>query len=1164
MASRERVVEFAVKARDEFSKVLGNLERQQKRALTAAEKTSARRSFVADAGKEVAAARGEYERLISTIGRYNASLADGRQSGKLSAAEQRELAEAINLTRARANEAAVAYGAAKANLVGLTNSGKSGFAAFDRMASSMQRVATAAVQENVALSATPANLNKVATASKTAAAGQKQLETAATRASAALNRQRAGASGAKGERQSVEMWGLKPWQMTNLGYQINDVISGLAMGQRPMQVLAQQAGQFVQIWPNAMVALTRSIPIIAAVTAALTPFVAVGLRLKEVGELSRQFSADLALSADGARYNAEELTKAAVAMREFDISTKDARDTTRQFAKSGVPVAEMQRLAEMAKRIADLQGTSVPEAAGKLLSVEGIRELDRELNFLTASQYESLTAMERSGDVVGALAQGQGVLAQQLAASKQATSDWQQALKDLKSSWNALLSVIEGSGIVQKVMELEALRLRILAAAASAPGKALDWATAPTDPATIEAQIRAQEELIRVERERIAALGDLDGLGQLNIDRAEAELSLLQDQLRARKDEATLTDQSAAQGRAKLQATEAIAKLVHDATEPLREEVDLAGKTNRELFIEKNTREAINKIIKEGHALTQQTIDGIRKQVGAIYDAGKAAEWSAGKNVAGLADKIIGAEYGDGSKYKNDNSSAAGAGQFIASTWLAMFKKYFPDKAEGLVQTMGETAAKQYILDLRKDQQLSKTMVEFYIKENSAILQKAGVAVNDASVYLAHFLGPQGALKLLKASPETPVADLLGQDVIAANKSVLDGKTVEQVLAWSQQKMALDERQLAISTQMGAQGEKYLRDYQERVSAQKFELDLMVKSAREAAVAKAVRDEELKAKEAGVALTAEMRAETERLAAAEFDRKNVNEEVNKLIEKRSALFESLQIATLAGDQGKVESTIVQIREVEERLQSAIDKAIAFWQAMGGPGAEAAIANLRNIRDGIGQTLKKMEEKFLPTAQELNEQLADIGSNAFSAFAQAIANGENAAQAFFDTLLQGIADFLIEIGKAIVKQVLFNAISGAGGAGGIGGTIGGWITSIFHQGGVIGRSAAPARMVNPAIFANAARHHTGGLVGSGDSLRSGEVPIIAMRDEEVLTTDDPRHSFNGGGRTALNVKNVNVFDPTDVLEASLATVQGERVILNWLSRNSRKVNGALAG
>jgi hypothetical protein len=94
-----------------------------------------------------------------------------------------------------------------------------------------------------------------------------------------------------------------------------------------------------------------------------------------------------------------------------------------------------------------------------------------------------------------------------------------------------------------------------------------------------------------------------------------------------------------------------------------------------------------------------------------------------------------------------------------------------------------------------------------------------------------------------------------------------------------------------------------------------------------------------------------------------------------------------------------------------------------------------------------------------------------------------------------------------------------------------------------------------------LFAGAQRFHSGGIVGLGPN----EKPIIAMNDEEVIRRDDPRHILNGGGgRGAVNLKNVNVFDPNDVVEAALQTTAGEKVMINFLTRNSRKVSAALNG
>ena len=51
--------------------------------------------------------------------------------------------------------------------------------------------------------------------------------------------------------------------------------------------------------------------------------------------------------------------------------------------------------------------------------------------------------------------------------------------------------------------------------------------------------------------------------------------------------------------------------------------------------------------------------------------------------------------------------------------------------------------------------------------------------------------------------------------------------------------------------------------------------------------------------------------------------------------------------------------------------------------------------------------------------------------------------------------------------------------------------------VGHTGGVIGRDAFPARMVDPRVFDGASRYHRGGIV-------AGEVPIVAQRGEGVFT------------------------------------------------------------
>jgi hypothetical protein len=145
-----------------------------------------------------------------------------------------------------------------------------------------------------------------------------------------------------------------------------------------------------------------------------------------------------------------------------------------------------------------------------------------------------------------------------------------------------------------------------------------------------------------------------------------------------------------------------------------------------------------------------------------------------------LSDRIISVESGGNANATNPNSSATGAGQFINSTWLTMIRQNRPDLAEG--------KSDQEILAMRSDPALSKEMVDAYAANNSAILQKNGLPVTPGTTYLAHFAGPQGAVKVLQADPSAMAGDVLGPAVVKANP-FLANMTARDLQAWADRKM---------------------------------------------------------------------------------------------------------------------------------------------------------------------------------------------------------------------------------------------------------------------------------------------------------------------------------------------------------------------------------------
>jgi hypothetical protein len=166
-----------------------------------------------------------------------------------------------------------------------------------------------------------------------------------------------------------------------------------------------------------------------------------------------------------------------------------------------------------------------------------------------------------------------------------------------------------------------------------------------------------------------------------------------------------------------------------------------------------------------------------------------------------FVDKVITAESSGNAKARPCDtktgkllSSAYGAGQFVEATWLEMIRKHRPDLA---------ASSDAHLLALRGDFALSREMTVKFTEENRTFLIKHGFDPTDAALYLAHFAGKTGAVKLLKAHRDTPVEKILSPEAIEANQ-FLKGQTPATLYAWAGKKMNVEVSPLVRQARVSA------------------------------------------------------------------------------------------------------------------------------------------------------------------------------------------------------------------------------------------------------------------------------------------------------------------------------------------------------------------------
>ena len=556
-----------------------------------------------------------------------------KQSAEAAAQAQRGYAAALRAKSAAADEVVASERA-------LTAVQMQTDASAEQLVAAQRRVTTAYMSAEGAA-------NRVANAQKRVDAAQKQVAQSGDLA----GRQAASWATRKGR----GPLGLRPFELQNLSYQINDVFTQIASGTPVMQVAAQQGGQFIQIFPKLGGALLRALPIIGMVTIALSPFITAMNRASSAASTLKDFDLLLTRSGEGASYQAARLADAAQALDEYDGSLKDAKAALTEFVGDSVAPEYLERFGKTALDVARVLKIDVADAAKQVSdaftgNADAVLALDDQLNFLTDTEHAHIQKLRESKRDAEARTEAFAIFERRYGeTADKMRGPWTRILNDFAAAWGHWVDSVnfinfdEARGKIAQLMNDVA---RLMAMLPGARDANTENAGAWVDRAMADRNRRA------------LAVDDARRGGNVNnIRQAEWALSQSQERLRqaefalarnqledgsssvfgARQDPADTTldppapansgrssGASEAERRAKAQA-EFLADLQAESAER-QFQLTLIDMEERERRVLEELRESELAAAAVGLKLSPERQAEIRKEVEALYDAEKAHE----------------------------------------------------------------------------------------------------------------------------------------------------------------------------------------------------------------------------------------------------------------------------------------------------------------------------------------------------------------------------------------------------------------------------------------------------------------------------------------------------------------------------------------------------------
>ncbi len=1032
----------------------------------------------------------------------------------------------------------------------------------------------------------------------------------------ALGRPGRGASG------QIGFLGLRPYELTNLGYQVNDVVSGLISGQNATQVLAQQGGQFIQIFGMQVL---RWFPLVAVAAGAIT--VAIGAITTELRTLSsnREFTAALTTNKFAIDQTAGSLTKLRKELYDLGVTWDDAGKVIQQMLAANVLPSAQENFAKLAEAISKVKGTDIKSVVTDLIEgfSGGRKALEDLIAKYPALDREQITRIRRLFE------EGKADDAHRLALQllldafekgrKENLSKFDEAAEKLRKTWHDLLEQLAEKGAFSYLE-------KVMIFFVDSMGNAIT---------TTEAFIRLLESVDkRFPWLKYVSLGPI-GLAKGVTDLATGAFgggaptpqggpgrfttgSLPVDSEELKTLVAILSDATRALPpgyRAEAISTERPGATVRKTGEPSEH---AAGRAIDVRIVDANG----------------QPVPGSMGAGGPMYDIlDKAvAAMAAARGIGPIA---IGSTFGtpDAGHYSIAGREAARNAARRGET--------FPDGSASVPGTGGVIApSAKRVLDIENEIRVQKEALDIQKartreeQEAAIIAQARREAEEKITGEGAKALQDQYVANKLEEHRQQTRSQDFEREQTRRKAAEADKNPADTARAEAAGRRAVDEalknnitnfEQLESARDKGASEERtrIAKERQDREALQEllktFSTDLRTLELKHASdLTQALEAVNIKYKQRLEAID-KLKDRSKDLSEAEISKLKEQAEQLKKIEEAEARvtaakkgadealsarseairtinrLEELGEITLQQKEDMTKQAFTDSRKSILAMADALEKSIDPTRM-----SATEVEKLTNQVKLLRAEAKYIDPFWKGLKDTFSESLTSGLSSSFNTISEAIGGAiaktkqwkdvftsvKQAAAELFAKLLKDIAEYILKAQAAKLASSLFGGIGGGGGGfsfgglfskllgfgsqtGGAGGT-GLESASAFetaftgswaHSGGVVGQTAFQQRPANPSWWANAPRYHNGRMVG----LAPDEEAAILKRGEEVLSEDNPRNIMNSGrgGRGDINIRNVLVDDRARIPEA-MTGAHGERVIIQHLVNNAATIRELVRG